>query len=133
MKAMAGHPPKKDPARFSIRFNPANPRHAKAIEMLDAAGRCKAALVAEALSKYLGTGAEADFLPIDVEQHAQRMEQRQVLASMPTQTQDCHEKGISTLQSQPAGNVPNPIDATASHPDENDLLRAISDGVDAFY
>ncbi|MCL2840296.1 MAG: hypothetical protein FWE05_05930 [Defluviitaleaceae bacterium] len=43
---------KKDPNRFSIRFNPADPKHKQAMAMLDSSGRMKASLIAEALWVY---------------------------------------------------------------------------------
>ena len=43
---------KKNEARFTIKFNPANPRHREAIRMLNEAGRSKASLIADALCVY---------------------------------------------------------------------------------
>ena len=43
---------KKDEMRFSIRFNPADPRHRKAALLLNMAGRRKAAIVADAIWEY---------------------------------------------------------------------------------
>ena len=43
---------KKNEARFTIKFNPVNPRHRKAIEFLNRVGRGKAALIADALCEY---------------------------------------------------------------------------------
>ena len=50
---------KKNEARFTIKFNPANPRHREAMRMLNEAGRCKASLIADALSLYDCYGATA--------------------------------------------------------------------------
>jgi len=44
---------KKDEARFSIRFNLTDPRHRKAKEVLEAAGRRKASLIADAVWEYI--------------------------------------------------------------------------------
>ena len=44
---------KKDEARYTIRFNPADPRHKRAMAALDAAGRRKATLIADAVCEYL--------------------------------------------------------------------------------
>lgn len=44
---------KKDEARFTIRFNPADPRHKIAMNTLHAAGRRKSTLIADALVSYL--------------------------------------------------------------------------------
>lgn len=43
---------KKDEMRFSIRFNSADPRHIKAAQILNLAGRRKATIVADALWEY---------------------------------------------------------------------------------
>jgi len=43
---------KKEKARFTIKFNPANPRHQEAIKMLNEVGRSKAELIADALFLY---------------------------------------------------------------------------------
>jgi len=44
---------KKDEARFTIRFNAADPRQQKAMNALKAAGRRKASLIADAVNEYL--------------------------------------------------------------------------------
>ena len=52
---------KKEEMRFSIRFNPADPRHRKAAQILNQAGRSKAIIVANALWEYeLKNGALMD-------------------------------------------------------------------------
>jgi hypothetical protein len=43
---------KKEETRFSIRFNPADPRHQFAMDALNTAGRRKATLIADALYHY---------------------------------------------------------------------------------
>ena len=43
---------KKDVSKFTIKFNPINPRHREAMRILNEAGRGKAALIAEALYTY---------------------------------------------------------------------------------
>ena len=48
---------KKNEARFTIKFNTANPRHKEAIRMLNGAGRSKASLIADALCMYACYGA----------------------------------------------------------------------------
>ena len=53
------HKAKKNEARFTIKFNPANPRHQEAMRMLNDAGRCKASLIADALNMYACYGATA--------------------------------------------------------------------------
>jgi len=61
---------KKDPNRFNIRFNPADPREQYAITMLQGSGRKKATLISEALYFYVmqikalqASGANAPYQP----------------------------------------------------------------------
>jgi len=54
---------KKDNARFTIRFNPADPRHQRAMNVLESAGRRKASLIAEAVCEYLVRHGGAE--PVD--------------------------------------------------------------------
>ena len=49
---------KKDESRFTIKFNPGNPRHREAMWILNEAGRGKAALIADALCMYVRYGAD---------------------------------------------------------------------------
>lgn len=44
---------KKDICRFTIQFNPADPCHQKAIELLNSQGRSKAQFIANAITHYL--------------------------------------------------------------------------------
>ena len=44
---------KKDEARFTIKFNLANPRHKEAMRILNEAGRSKATLIADAICMYI--------------------------------------------------------------------------------
>jgi len=55
---------KKNEARFTIKFNPVNPRHREAMRILNETGRGKAALIADALCMYAhyGTDLGADLL-----------------------------------------------------------------------
>jgi hypothetical protein len=58
---------KKDETRFTIRFNPIDPRQFKAMNALEAAGRRKATLIADAVCEYLerrGENIEAFSLPV---------------------------------------------------------------------
>jgi len=43
---------KKDETRFTIKFNPENPRHQEAIRILNEVGRAKTAMIADALHLY---------------------------------------------------------------------------------
>ena len=63
---------KKNEARFTIKFNPANPRHREAIRILNEAGRGKATLIADALCMYTHYGANmsADLLRVNMKESA---------------------------------------------------------------
>ena len=54
----SGDGAKKDETRYTIRFNPADPRHQRAMAALDTAGRRKAALIADAICEYLARYSE---------------------------------------------------------------------------
>jgi len=49
---------KKDVARFTIRFNQENPRHNKAIQILNKNGKGMASLIADSLCMYVHYGAD---------------------------------------------------------------------------
>jgi hypothetical protein len=48
-----GVPTKKEENRFTIRFNPADPKHRKTMGVLISAGRRKASLISDAICEYL--------------------------------------------------------------------------------
>jgi hypothetical protein len=52
---------KKDITRFTIRFCPADPRHQRAMEVLNQAGRRKASLIADAICYYLRCAENSDY------------------------------------------------------------------------
>ena len=106
---------KKNPSRFTIKFNPANPRHIKAVEMLTAAERCKASLIADALYVYASTDSRT-------------------AAAVEKQRQ-----GSIPLQKENTGAIPCRSDSPAvtskntTQPGESGMWQAISDSVDAFF
>jgi len=51
---------KKDNNRYTIRFNPADPRHQRAMDVLESAGRRKASLIADAVCEYLARHGGAE-------------------------------------------------------------------------
>jgi len=59
---------KKDKARFTIRFNPQNPRHSEAIHILNKHGKGMASLIADALCMYVHHGANMvdDLVKLDI-------------------------------------------------------------------
>ena len=59
---MMDHIRKKDETRFTIRFNPADPRHQKTMDALNTAGRRKANLIAEAICDYLARYSRGESL-----------------------------------------------------------------------
>jgi len=54
---------KKEETRFSIRFCPADPRHQFAMEVLNAAGRRKATIIADAICDYFARLEENERVP----------------------------------------------------------------------
>ena len=56
---------KKDKTRFTIRFNPVDPRQLKTMNALEAAGRRKSTLIADAVCEYLARRGEKNetFIP----------------------------------------------------------------------
>lgn len=54
---------KMDAARFSIRFNPADPYHQKAMTILSCAGRRKATIIADAICAYWSCADETGLRP----------------------------------------------------------------------
>ena len=106
---------KKNPSRFTIKFNTANSRHIKAVEMLNAAERCKASLIADALHMYAST---------DSRTAAAAEKQRQ--GSIPLQKEDT--EAIHHFPDNPAM-----ISKNTTQPGESDMWQAISDSVDAFF
>ena len=53
MNSISKNIDKKGKTRFTIRFNPADPKHQRTIEVLSTAGRRKASLISEAVCEYL--------------------------------------------------------------------------------
>jgi len=49
---------KKDESRFTVRFNQENPRHNKAMQILNKHGKGMASLIADALCMYVHYGAD---------------------------------------------------------------------------
>ena len=60
---------KKDEARFTIRFNQENPRHNKAMQILNQNGKGMASLIADALCMYIHYGADFTGDLINVKQN----------------------------------------------------------------
>jgi hypothetical protein len=57
---MGGGRMKKDETRFTIRFNPVDPRQFRAMKVLEAAGRRKSTIIADAVCEYLERRGEND-------------------------------------------------------------------------
>ena len=55
---------KSDIARFTVRFNPEDPRQRVAIDVLNASGRRKASLIADALHYYLSGSGYTNSQPV---------------------------------------------------------------------
>ena len=137
MKNVPGHVSKKEPSRFTIKFNPSDPQHAKAIEALTAVGRCKAALIADALCKYCGTNTAEDLRLVAVTgKQKQDLTPLQESASSSSPLQ-AHQEVVRSTQPHNLPDshalIPQNTDADATQSDEGDLWQAISDSVDAFF
>jgi len=59
---------KKDETRFTIRFNPIDPRHQIAMDALKTSGRRKATLIADALCEYFSKRDIEGVAPIPITQ-----------------------------------------------------------------
>ena len=108
---------KKDEAKFTIKFNPANPRHREAIRILSEAGRGKATMIADALYVYAHYGAG---LGTGILMESKRKEP--LMAQQ--ESVEVRDKTISTVV---------PTDSSANIPDDNDaLLQDLANNVDWF-
>ena len=111
---------KKYPARFTIKFNPTILRHKNAIELLNGSGRCKAALIADALEAYVNYGAAK---PVEFK-------------SDKPQNAALHRNQPAPLEStsQPKGGessmaIPN----STGQPHEEDMWQAVNNSIDSFF
>ena len=108
---------KKDESRFTIKFNPVNPRHREAVRILSEAGRCKAALIADALCMYVHYGA-------DMGAGILRGGMRGV---PPIAIQEC-DVAVSTVESTEV------CKTSGTHaPEEDTLFQDLVDSVESFF
>jgi hypothetical protein len=115
---------KNDKARFTIRFNEADPRQLKTMAALEAAGRRKASFIADAVCDYLarhGDGTAAVILPF-IPSPSKVTPHKEVQATK-------IESAFQTLESESDLPVANMTD----NPSFNDDIRdAIMEGLGAF-
>jgi len=126
---------KKDKTRFTIRFNPIDPRQAKAMNALEVAGRRKSTLIADAICEYLehraGTN-EFYTLPIVNAPTTTHKPQSEIL----TQYGVKKENLISHLSDADTniGNINSDFDGESAEdfPTDDEIHNAILDGLAAF-
>jgi len=89
---------KKDKTRYTIKFNSADLRHQEAMKALDAAGRRKASLIADALCMYNRYGADMGFTPlvsdINNANPTQHQDKPAIKTAPPSNTSDANDNDI---------------------------------------
>jgi len=128
---------KKDDNRFTIRFNPADPRQQKTKEVLNLAGRRCASLIAEAMCEYLARRGDVEALDI--------IAQLPILLTSATATTPLNTSSHATVQHDAPLPLPEPIikaeepaeittnDSSDSNEGFNDeKLTAVLGGLSAF-
>ena len=123
---------KKDEARYTVRFNPADPRHQVVMAALDAAGRKKASFLADAAYYYLTQfGADKDAAAFP---HTSPY-----FYTMPENVSQ-HQPNISTVAHPPTSIAEPHTDESDSSPPEasedvaydEDMRKAVLGGLSAF-
>ena len=112
---------KKDETRFTIRFNPIDPRHQMAMNALKAAGRRKSTLIADALCEYLtrnGCGMVDTHLPL-------------TLPPIPVSNVTAQEVEPLSQILRPEADE-NENNSHADQPFDDDMREAVLGGLSAF-
>lgn len=127
---------KKQPGRFTIQFNEADPQQRQVIELLNQQGRRKAVFLTCAVLAYCGQGS-APALPLPaiepaiIEQIVQRALRQQ--AAEPLQAGKATPKAPAGLPAvTPSAQMPTPPLPLAETGLPDDDLAAICDTIDAF-
>jgi len=94
---------KMDAARFSIRFNPADPYHQKAMTILSHAGRRKSTLIADAICAYWSSTDETGLRPAAPMFPLSFAPQIPTAGDMPTPEQEISSDWISVSISDAIG------------------------------
>ena len=132
---------KKDPYKFTIRFNPSDPTHQQTVVLLNQQGRRKAAFLTCAVLAYCGQGAAPvipppSLEPAMIEQIVQKVLQQNASAA-PTQKDGAGAVASAGCSRDETAFQPPCASAASSLPaDDPDLpdpdLAAICDTIDAF-
>ena len=132
---------KKQPGRFTIQFNAADPQQRQVIELLNQQGRRKAAFLTCAVLAYCGQGAAPvipppSLEPAMIEQIVQKV-LRQNVPAAPTQKEVAGARAPAGCSRDETAFQPPCASAASSLPeDDPDLpdpdLAAICDTIDAF-
>ena len=122
---------KKDETRFTVRFNPADPRHRTTMDILGLAGRRKATLIADAVCEYLARHRDVSapgYLPQNLHipnagpKHRKHEEDAAIVAKS-TPDVEFIEK---------AGDDIRNVDSNEESPFDDDISQAILDGLSMF-
>jgi hypothetical protein len=123
---------KKDETRFTIRFNPADPRHQKAVGVLIAAGRRKASLIADAVCEYAARhGADGVAVTLTQTTQEKMVEKISAIVTAPIS----HSAGKADNQDMGGVNTDKnhaEADLAAETPIGDDMRQAILDGLSMF-
>ena len=132
---------KKQPGRFTIQFNAADPQQRQVIELLNQQGRRKAVFLTCAVLAYCGQGSAPaipppSIEPAMIEQIVQKVLQQNASAA-PTQKDGAGEVASAGCSRDETAFQPPCASAASSLPeDDSDLpdpdLAAICDTIDAF-
>lgn len=127
---------KKQPGRFTIQFNAADPQQRQVIELLNQQGRRKAVFLTCAVLTYCGQGSAPALPPpaiepAIIEQIVQRALQQQ--AAEPLQAGKAAPKATATPPTvTPPAQIPTPPLHSEGADLPNNDLAAICDTIDAF-
>ena len=126
---------KKDKTRFTIRFNPIDPRQAKAMNALEVAGRRKSTLIADAICEYLERRAgNSEFyaLPIVNVPSTTHKPQNEISLQHSVKKENLISQ-ISDIDTN-IGNINDDSDGELADgfPTDDEIHNAILDGLAAF-
>jgi len=124
---------KKDETRFTIRFNPVDPRHQRAIEALEKAGRRKASLIADAICEYLAQYGE--YGATDIFSPAPFPPATSILLHKPANQATANDSPVQISESLTDARIYAETSVNGSFEDANldsDLHDAVLSGLSAF-
>ena len=116
-----------DKSRFTIRFNEADPRQLKAMEILETAGRRKASLIADAICYFMAKDENGEGIAATI-----------ILPSISSTVQTLPNCESPEANNEPPPHALEPLHLThvLNPPDEktfdNDMRNAVMEGLGAF-